>query len=299
MDAEQGEREQRDVAVEPLDHEARPAGGGPGGARRWRSRARRSTVSSSSVDRAGGARQVPEGARSDVARAASGDGREHVRRPAGGQRDRSVVRDEARGQAGRVEPGRARASPRMIAVVLAMLASTQDAAATLTVRQRSTAGAPGRGVEDVVDLGLAAPPAAHASCSRSRGRRSAARSSGPAPWPAAAWSSVTCTAQPPAGAVPAVAMSPPMLTSTPPAIALRRGGGRQVGGQRLGGRAEVEFDAGAGSRTVPWRSSSCDAPPARRAGEPHRSAVADRGEVAVVAGDAQRRRRSSGRGRRR
>ena len=54
------------------------------------------------------------------------------------------------------------------------------------------------------------------------------------------WSSVTWMRQPPAGAGPAVAMSPPRLTSTPQPPAAWAAARGAVGGQRLGGRAEVE-----------------------------------------------------------
>ena len=102
----------------------------------------------------------------------------------------------------------------MIAAVLAVFASVQLPAATLTVRQQDLAGSPvagsmmwctglplARQVRTVV-LDVASPPELIVTV-----------------WPGApagaAWSSVTFTCQPPAGAVPPTATSPPRLTSTP------------------------------------------------------------------------------------
>ena len=63
------------------------------------------------------------------------------------------------------------ASPRTIAAVLAVLASTHVAAATLTVRQTSAAGSTAARVDDVVHVRLAGAPAAHR---RARGGEAAA-----------------------------------------------------------------------------------------------------------------------------
>ena len=113
----------------------------------------------------------------------------------------------------------------MIAAVLAVLASTQLPAVTLTVRQQETAGRPVAGlmmwctrwpataqVRTVV-LEVASPPERIVTVCPG--------ASGPA-----AWSSVTRTPQPPprpsprsAGGGPATAMSPPRLTSTPDSVA--------------------------------------------------------------------------------
>ena len=88
--------------------------------------------------------------------------------------------------------------PRTIAAVLAMLASTHEPAATLTVRQARRAGSPVRGIDDVVD---GRPPAATGarSCSTSPGRRRDRRPSGRARRVRPRWSSVTRTGQPPPG----------------------------------------------------------------------------------------------------
>ena len=78
---------------------------------------------------------------------------------------------------------------------------------------------------------------------------------GAGPSSGAAWSSAMRTGQPPAGASPATAMSPPSPTSTPP----RDGGGggcRAVARECLRRRAEIELDA----RGIRERS-----PPPRRA----------------------------------
>ena len=106
------------------------------------------------------------------------------------------------------------AAPRTIAAVLAVFASVQVPAATLTVRQHERAGwpvagstmwcirRPSRDQVRTVVLEVARPPEMIATV-----------------WPGAsgpaAWSSVTRTRQPPAGAGPATAMSPPRLTRTP------------------------------------------------------------------------------------
>ena len=79
--------------------------------------------------------------------------------PAGGKRDGAVDGDQARREAGALEPAPVRRSPRTIAAVLAMFASTQHAAATLTVRQHALGRAAARRVEDVVELAVAARPA--------------------------------------------------------------------------------------------------------------------------------------------
>ena len=103
-------------------------------------------------------------------------------------------------------------APRTIAAVLAVLASTHEAAATVTVRHTGAAGSPVRGStmwwtsrparrqRRTVVLDVARPPPSTATRWPS------------APGPAR-WSSVTRTSQPPGGTGPAVATSPPRLTS--------------------------------------------------------------------------------------
>ena len=67
-------------------------------------------------------------------------------------------------------------------------------------------------------------------------------------------------------------MSPPRLTSTPPPAtrALARAA-REVGGERLRGRAEVELDAGGDAHDAA-RVVELDAAPAGGAREAHRGA---------------------------
>src|SRR6266852_4559957 len=108
------------------------------------------------------------------------------------------------------------ASPITIAAVDAMFASTHEAATTLAVRQRPATGRPVDGSmmwwrttpprvhRRTVVLEVAIPPdwMVMVSSSSSMG---------------ALLSSLICTAHPSGGGSPATAMSPPRLTSTPPA----------------------------------------------------------------------------------
>ena len=178
----------------------------------------------------------------------------------------------------------------MMDAVLAMLASVQVAAATLTVRQRELAGSPVRGsmmwcwrrppasqVRTVV-LEVARPPELIVTV-----------------WPGAsagaAWSSVILTCQPSLGGGPATARSPPRLTRTPTSRPDGDHGRAAVGGPGLGGGAEIEL-------RPRGRVGSCRAgrvePDVRQPGTgPARSgptglALGEFGEVAVVAGGDQR-----------
>src|SRR5437773_450806 len=113
------------------------------------------------------------------------------------------------------------ASPRTIAAVDAMLASRQVAAATVTVRKGPVAGRLVRGSmmwwstavprvqRRTVVLEVATPPAGTQITSPS--------ASGLTRLSSSMW-----IRQPPEGGVPAIAMSPPRLTSTPPVPAAAR-----------------------------------------------------------------------------
>ena len=135
-------------------------------------------------------------------------------RPAAGAAHLTAVADEPRREARRGQPFRRR-SPATIAAVAAALASAQVAAATLTVCHGPSAGSPVRGStmwcstwparrhwRQVIDEVATAPR-------DSRTRWGREEPAGPGP-------SVTTIGQPSRGGVPAVAMSPPRLTSTPP-----------------------------------------------------------------------------------
>ena len=208
------DRQQRDVAVHALDDETRPARCSAGG-RRWRRRARRSrSAAAASPRRSRGSGTTARSAR----RWREPSARRELRRgPAAGERDRAVDARRA-APAGRARSSHSGArSPRRIAVVLAMFASTQLAAATLTVRQCSSAGRP---LDGSRMWWSSASPRAPAPDGRARGRETAAAQRDRlrrAPRGRRAWSSVTRIGQPPGGGGPAIAMSPPMLTSTPPA----------------------------------------------------------------------------------
>ena len=89
--------------------------------------------------------------------------------PAGGEDVAPSVRDEPRRQA-RASSQAGAASPRTIAAVEAVFASTHVAAATLTVRHTSAAGRPVRGSTTWCAIPLARAPAAHG---RARGREPA------------------------------------------------------------------------------------------------------------------------------
>src|SRR6266487_3922610 len=165
----------------------------------------------------------------------------------------------------------------MIAAVAAVLASTQVAAATLTVRQTTGAGRPVAGStrwwscssprlqRRAVVLEAASTP--------SWTRTVSLWASGPA-----SCRSATRTAQPPAGGFPAVARSPPRLTSTPqPAARCARTAARSA--QSALAVAPRSSRTPLGTRTRPRRRSrwTCRHPHQRRAGR------RDSGEIAVVA----------------
>ena len=99
----------------------------------------------------------------------------------------------------------------------------------------------------------------------SRDRRCAARSSGPSP-SRSRWSSVTRTGQPPAGGVPATAMSPPRQTRTPRAESRRRCGERRdrprTPCRSLRGRARRR--AGSGSSDARGRAARAASSVVRR-----------------------------------
>src|SRR5262249_13858435 len=126
-------------------------------------------------------------------------------------------------------------APSTIAAVAAMLASTQVAAATETVRHGAAAGAPVAGStmwcpaaqRRTVVLEVASPPPASSTIS---------------PDSRSAWSSVTRTRQP--AARPRRGRAAPGVDR--PAAARRRGGrrGGAVGGERLGRGAQVERHPG-------------------------------------------------------
>ena len=185
-----------------------------------------------------------------------------ARRPAADRRRRARRRRlQARRQA---EPRRATPAPRAprsSAAVAAMFACAQSAAATLTVRQRC---APARRCAGSIMWCIVWPrvaPAAHGRARRREPSRARSRSSAPGRVGSLRWSSVTLIAQPPGGAGPAVAMSPPRLTSTPQPLAGERGARaarsaahalavaprsrRTPRGTRTVERARVELDASA------------------------------------------------------
>ena len=109
-------------------------------------------------------------------------------------------------------------SPSTIAAVLAVFASTHDAAATESPSAtRRSRGRPCAGRRCDAARPPDSPSAARVS-PRSPGRRP--RSRRPArDLERRAWSSAIRTGQPPSGASPATAMSPPRMTSTPSAVA--------------------------------------------------------------------------------
>src|ERR1039457_7104732 len=179
----------------------------------------------------------------------------------------------------------------MIAAVLAVLASTQLAAATETVRQTGSAGSPARGrrmcwitsppqrQRRARVLAVARPPP-----------RILTTAAGPAAGafgrPLASWTRIR---RPSGGGSPATAMSPPRLTRTPQD---RRGGSR--GGARAGGPPPPGGPPGrwgpGGRAQPPRRRIEPYLPPARHLPyrEPQRRAgLADDLEVTVVANRGQ------------
>ena len=196
-------------------------------------------VRSSSAPDAEPARQEPE-------RLAAGGREDHATRASSGQPPTRTTdpswRTARRGQAPARRASAGAASPSTTAAVAAMLASAQDAAATLTWRHGVSAGRPERGSRMWWASPLVGPPAADgrarrgeaAARDRDHGARAGERGGvivGDAHRPAAG------------GGGPATATSPPRQTRAPEPVAdaIRCGG--PVGGPRLRRRAEVELDA--------------------------------------------------------
>ncbi len=107
-------------------------------------------------------------------------------------------------------------------------------------------------------------------------------------WPSPSgwrWSSTTRMGQPPAGAGPATAMSPPRPTSAPPPTAPAMVGRGAVGGERLGRGAQVERDPARDPHAARARVQQHRAP-AGHGLHPHQpggAAALHQPEVAVVA----------------
>ena len=201
----------------------------------------------------------------------------------------SVGSDEARRQSRRTRARPARRAPRTIAAVLAMLASTQVRAATLTVRQTTVGRTAGSG-DRRCDAGARRRGSTGAPwCSRSPARPRRSRRSGPGASNAAAWSSVTRTGQPPAGAAPPRRRRRRGSRARPPPVRARRARRGAIGREGLRGRAEIELDASRDAHRAALLVH-LDRPPARRRDEPstRRGRARELGEVAVVAGQAQR-----------
>src|SRR6266511_2256115 len=257
VQAQEDQRQQRQVAVQSRHDQAGPAPRGP--ADRGGDAEHHREGQQAQADGAAATREVPQRrcAGEDGGHAAavsSGTGQPPTRSTCPSGRTRRVGRPSASSQPG------AR-SPRMIAAVAAVLASTQVAAATLTVRQTTRAGLPVAGStrwwscwsprrqRRAVVLEVASAP--------SWTRTVSPGASGPA-----SWRSATRTDQPPAGGSPAVARSPPRLTSTPqPAARCARTAARSAA------------------------SALADPPPSRHGGHLQQRAAGrgDRGEIAVVA----------------
>ena len=194
-----------------------------------------------------------------------------------------------------------RRAARTSAAVVAMLASAQLPAATLTVRHVSARGRAGGGVDDVVHHLAVVAPAAHGGA---RGREAARadrdRLAGSAER-SLRWSSVTRICHPPGGAAPAGG-DVPADAHEHPAAALpsrrpRRRGRRPTLWRSRRGRALTP----AGTRTVPLAGEELHRPPARLRAHPHarppdglgrrarpRPSALEQLEVAVVAGQLER-----------
>ena len=266
VDDEQHDHQQRDVAVQRVDREPRPA-------RRDREAHRAEHAEHDAGGqqhqghRTGAAGEVPVGAR------AGGGERALMRRVrssvARGQpaRWRTVpsARDQPARQTQRGQPARPRASPRTIAAVLAMLASRHEPAATLTVRQHDRRRPAGGRVDQVMGIVRSRSASAARSCSRWPGRRCCSVIH----CPGASTAGAMVVGDPHAPAVggrragdgDVAAEADEHAAARPPRWARSRGA---VGGQRLGGRAEVEADA----------ASEPDRPGAR--GRPDRPPAGDR-----------------------
>ena len=161
------------------------------------------------------------------------------------------------------------ATPLTMVAVAAALALAQERgrdADAAPDRVGRTAGAPGRRC------------GAASRCPRRQVRRTVLEVASAAPDGSETWAagsesvSWTRTCHPSAGAGPAVAMSPPRLTSTPTPSRLGDQGGGAVGGHRLGGGAQVELRcpraAGAGGRRAGRSASRAPAAPAPTSPEP-------------------------------
>src|SRR5439155_4078047 len=204
---EEDHREQRHVAVQRVHQEARPP-----------LRAPALDVRHAEGDRdrqeherhgARGARHIPVGARSRSGELA------HGQLPTGG----TLPSESTRRAGSPSSASQSGAAPRRTsAAVVAMFASVQSAAATLTVRQLARTGAP---VPGSMMWCIVAP----ARCQRRTAVLEVARPPEriETVWPATErslrWSSVTRTCQPARGAGPHVATSPPRLTSAPQPLA--------------------------------------------------------------------------------
>ena len=191
--------------------------------------------------------------------------------------------DQPRGQARRFEPGRGRtaADDRGRAGDVGV-----DAAGRGHAHRAPDLGgrhAPAR-VDDVVHPCLAGPPAAHG---RARGGQAAlVQGDGLAGPSGRRWSSVTRTAQPPAGARPQTAMSPPRLTRVPAPVAppIARAARSAASALAVAPRSRLTPGGSWARRRAGSRRTSRQRRPGpdgagRRAG----AAVDDEREVAVVA----------------
>ena len=169
------------------------------------------TVSEHERDDAGRPGEEPE-------RRAADDGEGHRAGsrlgPAADQDDAAVVAGEAAGQMPRREPRggcvaeHERGGARDVGVDAGRGGDAHRA-------ERPVDRQPGRRIEQVVAHLVALAPAPHGHARRRDARRTRSTIVWPGASSPAVWSSVTRTGQPPAGAGPAIAMSPPRLTSTP------------------------------------------------------------------------------------
>ena len=209
-------------------------------------------------DDAGPPRHVPVGARS--ARHQRGSTRDPPRAtPDAGHRSVSRHQAARQAQSGRatLAPTRRGRSPPCSAT----LASTHEPAATLTVRQTSAAESPLAGRRCGGAAPVARGPAAHGRARRRQATAGRRVPPGRGSGAAAAWSSATWTSQPPDGRLPGdreIAAEVDQHPASDRVVSAARGA---VGGQRLGGRPEVELDA--------WRKLDDPRPPI----ELHRRAI--------------------------
>ena len=185
--------------------------------------------------------------------------------------------------------------PRTTAAVLAVLASTQLAAVTVTVRQTGSAGRPVRGSRTWWYAPAAAAPAADRGA---RGGQAAAvqpdhrpgtPGAGDVGGPASV-SSVSRTGQPPAGTGPAAARSPPTLTSTPAPVAAAIAAAARSTASALAVAPRSSASAGRDAQGA-GRAVQLDLLPGAGSGRPGRDGRAVGGQgrvVGVVAGGDQR-----------